>query len=220
MSKVKVIVFGDKAKCSACKSFAKIESNVAGMLGDKGIGYEFLDYGTNPKGYAAGKKLIGKASIPKYPALFVLNGSKVVGTFVARSMTAAMIVKKVTSLCVDCGEPTDEPVLYKECPTCKGAGKIAIALACLLTLFGAGCVITKGNYTPPPVADVKQPTVSFLRCAVLYPFAVEDVTLPGGVGFGKYQTSGGAAELVPLFDSTGKVIGSVVGTAAKAAVIP
>lgn len=220
MSKMKVLVFGDKAKCSQCRTYAKIETNVAGLLGDAGIAYEFLDFSANPKGYAAGKKLVGKASIPKYPELFAVDGKKVVTNFVVRGMTAAAIAKKVIAACGDCGEPADEPVLYRECPTCKGAGKIAVAVACLLTLFGAGCVMTKGNYTPPPIVEVKQPTVSFWRWAFLYPFAVEDVRLPGGVGFGKYSTSGGAAELVPLVDASGRLVGTFIGTAAKTAVVP
>lgn len=194
MSKAKVIVFGDKAKCSACKSFAKIEANVAGMFGDKGIGYEFLDYGTNPKGYAAGKKLVGKALIPKYPALFVLNGSKVVGSFVARSMTAAMIVKKVTALCVDCSEPTDEPTLYKECPTCKGAGKIAIALACLFTLFSAGCTGTKVSVTQ--VGDW-----SVSRLSILQKTEVPKITVKGVGVMDGYSNSGDVAMMQAMFEA-------------------
>ncbi len=213
MSKAKVLVFGDKAKCSACKSFAKIEANVAGMLGDAGIAYEFLDYTANPKGYAAGKKAVGKASIPKYPELFALNGKQVSANFVVRGMTAAAIAKKVIAACGDCGEPADEPVLYKECPTCKGAGKIAVALACLLTLFGAGCCATR----------IKTPEASGWRFAFLYPFETGSAsikTLNGSAEVGNYKTSGGAAELVPLVDASGKLVGTFIGTAAKAAAVP
>ena len=213
MSKMKVLVFGDKAKCSQCRTYAKIEANVIGLLGDAGIAYEFLDYTANPKGYAAGKKAVGKASIPKYPELFAISGKQVAANFVVRGMTAAAIAKKVIAACGDCGEPADEPVLYKECPTCKGAGKIAVALACLLTLWGAGCCATR----------IDTPEASGWRVALLYPFEMGNATIKtanGSAEVGSYKTTGGATELVPLVDASGKLVGTFIGTAAKAAVVP
>lgn len=214
MSKVKVLVFGDKSKCSICKgAYSKMEANIIGLLGDADIGYEFLDATANAKGYAAGKKFVGKASIPKYPQLFILNGLKVVGSFVVRNMTAATVAKKVIALCVDCGESTPEPTLYKQCPTCKGMGVVAIALACLMTLFNAGCCVT----------SIKTPEASGWRFACLYPFETGSAsikTLNGSAEVGNYKTSGGAAELVPLVDASGKLVGTFIGTAAKTAVVP
>lgn len=213
MSKMKVLVFGDKAKCSQCRTYAKIEATVAGLLGDAGIAYEFLDYTANPKGYAAGKKAVGKASIPKYPELFALNGKQVATNFVVRGMTAAAIAKKVIAACGDCGEPADEPVLYKECPTCKGAGKIAVALACLLTLWGAGCCATR----------IDTPEASGWRVAFLYPFEMGQAKLQtknGSAEIGTYKTDGGSAGVCQVIDSSGNVVGAFIGGAAKAAVVP
>jgi len=220
---MKVLVFGSKSTCSICKGeYAPIEPAIIAGLKAVGAVYTFLDQTAAPAAYAAGKKLVKVSSVPKFPAVFVLdNAGKVKGSFVARSMTAAKIVAACVKLCGDCGETVTPPATTtKPCPTCKGTGTVAVALACALTLFGAGCVMTTGSYKPADAAGVTQPTVHFYRFAVLYPFAVEDVSMPGGVGIKKYGTSGGAAELVPLVDASGKMVGTFMGTAVKAAGAP
>lgn len=82
---------------------------------------------------------------------------------------------------------------------------MGIAVSFLLS----GCVMTTGSYTPPAVVGVEQPTVRFYRFAILYPFAVESVTFPGGVKIGKYGSEGGAAGIVAIVDSLGNVYNTV-----------
>lgn len=79
----------------------------------------------------------------------------------------------------------------------------------------AGCVMTGGKMKP--AEDGKATTVTFYRFAVLYPFDVESLEFPGGLKIGKWASTGGAAELVPLVDATGKIIGYMAEGAVKGA---
>jgi hypothetical protein len=72
----------------------------------------------------------------------------------------------------------------------------------------AGCVMTTGSVRPDP-KDPKAVTVKFYRFAILYPFAVESITLPPGVKIGKYATEGGATGIVTIIDSLGNVYNMV-----------
>lgn len=82
----------------------------------------------------------------------------------------------------------------------------------------AGCVCTTATVKPVPTATVPDPpTVHVYRFAILYPFEVADLSY-GDLRLGKYSTTGGAAELVPMFDAAGKFVGTFIGTAAKTAV--
>lgn len=99
----------------------------------------------------------------------------------------------------------------------RRAAFIAAGLVCaivLAVLACCGCVATKGSYQPG--ADGK-PKFEFRRYALFYPFALEDVAFPDGTRIGKYTTSGGATELVPLVDAGGKLLGYVVKGAVEGA---
>lgn len=80
-----------------------------------------------------------------------------------------------------------------------------VVIAAIVAFALCGCVLTCGRSSPPPVDGVKQPTTTFYRFAVLYPFEVADVTLPGGVRFGKYSSDGGAPGIVTILDAAGNV---------------
>lgn len=79
----------------------------------------------------------------------------------------------------------------------------------------AGCVMTGGKMKP--AEDNKTMTVTFYRFAILYPFAVESLEFPGGFKIGKWTSTGGAAELVPLVDAGGKIFGYAVKGAVEGA---
>jgi hypothetical protein len=68
----------------------------------------------------------------------------------------------------------------------------------------AGCVMTGGKVTPDKT-DPKIVEVEFYRFAILYPFAVESLDLPGGFKIGKYGSDGGAAGVVTIIDAAGNV---------------
>lgn len=86
--------------------------------------------------------------------------------------------------------------------------KKLMILAASAAMLLSGCVATVGSYKPP-ATPAEKPTVRLYRVAILYPFAVEDVQLPDGTKIGKWNSTGGAAELVPLMDAGGKILGYV-----------
>jgi hypothetical protein len=126
--------------------------------------------------------------------------------------SAADLIAKLGAACGSCNwKPS-------VCPTCKRALGCLLPLGLLASMLFTGCVVTKGACVPKPAPE--PPEISFFRVAFLYPFSVEDVTFPGGVALKKYGTSGGAAELVPLVDASGKLVGTMIGSGAKAVVAP
>jgi hypothetical protein len=82
-----------------------------------------------------------------------------------------------------------------------------IIVMAALALCG-GCVMTTGSVRPSE-KDPKVVTAKFYRFAILYPFAVESITLPPGVKIGKYGTDGGAAGIVTIIDAAGNVYNMV-----------
>jgi hypothetical protein len=93
--------------------------------------------------------------------------------------------------------------------------KKLIAMTVPLCLFLLGCAHTSGSYKP--AKDGGQPELTFERWSFFYPFSMENVAFPGGVSIGKWGSSGGATELVPLVDATGKIIGYMAEGAVKGA---
>jgi hypothetical protein len=126
--------------------------------------------------------------------------------------SAAGLIAKLGAACEACNwKPS-------VCPTCKRALGCLLPLGLLASMLLMGCVVTKGACVPKPAPE--PPEISFFRVAFLYPFSVEDVSFPGGVALKKYGTSGGAPELVPLVDASGKLIGTMIGSGAKTVVTP
>lgn len=72
----------------------------------------------------------------------------------------------------------------------------------------AGCVMTGGKVTPDKT-DPKIMTAKFYRFAILYPFAVESLELPGGFKIGKYGSDGGAPGVAAVIDTAGNVYNAV-----------
>lgn len=207
---MKIVVFTDYSTCIYCKKIRPIVNGAEfqGWLAANGFGFESADRSADPADYALLKRQYKFSG--DYPAVFVVgdNGKKLT-SFVARNYTAAKLIAKIKPYCASC---SDTAAKTKTCPTCKGAGVVAAALMLLLS----GCALTSGTYRP--AKDGGQPELSFKRVALFYPFSLENVSFPGGVSIGKWGSTGGAAELVPLVDATGKVIGYVAEGAAKGAV--
>lgn len=217
---MKVVVFTDCTTCAYCKKIKPVLSGGSAFrsyLGSLGIGFDWGDRSQDPAHYAGLKRQYGFSG--SYPAVFVIgDNGKTVARFVARNYTAKKLITKIGSYCASCNSGTSPAPAQKvkTCPTCKGSGFVAVLLALCLSI-ASGCVSTFGNYKAATKPD-ESPSFKFYRFAVCYPFAIEDVEFPNGVKIGKWSSTGGAAELVPLVDATGKLMGYVAAGAVKGAV--
>jgi len=215
---MKVVVFTDCTTCAYCKKIKPVLSAGSAFrayLGSVGIGFDWGDRSQDPAHYAGLKRQYGFSG--SYPAVYVIgDNGKTVARFVARNYTAQKLITKIGSYCASCNTGNATASKTKTCPTCKGSGVVAVALALMLSI-AVGCVSTFGNYKAATKLD-ESPSFKFYRFAVLYPFAIEDVEFPNGVKIGRWSSTGGAAELVPLVDATGKLVGYVAAGAVKGAV--
>lgn len=223
---MKVVVFTDYVTCSHCKKAKNTLQAFAAWCASNGITYIPADRSATPDLYSACKNQYGWTG-GSFPAVYVIDArGKTVLRFVARNMTLAKIVAKVLPYCDGCSDGatvTPKPEAAK--PVKKPAKRkrwFTLVITGLSLAMLSGCVWTSGTFKPAATVETPNPAqVSIRRIAFLYPFAIADVTYNAGeFKMGSYQTSGGATELVPLVDSTGKLVGSFIGTAAKAAVAP
>lgn len=221
-----VVVFSDYVTCSQCKKARAALASFAGWCADNGVAYIPADRSANPNLYSACKNQFKWAG-GSFPQVYVVDDKlKTVLRFVARGMTLAKLTAKVKPYCAGCSDgtvATPKPEAVK--PVKKPAKRkrwFTIVITGLSLALLSGCVWTSGTFKPAATVEVTNPAqVSIRRIAFLYPFAIADVAYHAGeFKMGSYQTSGGATELVPLVDSSGKLVGSFIGTAAKAAVVP
>jgi hypothetical protein len=245
---MKVDVFGSLKNCSLCRAYAGrnkdgalsvkpgIEPEVIRLLKAEGIGYAFHDLDADPKGYAAAKKALKiTGAIKDFPALYASDAAgKVRGIFLVKSgvvspFTAARVAAMAKASCPGCCDTgcAETPAPAKK--VCKTCGQLLplILLPLAFSLILTGCVWTGGSYTASDGTKVKGN-----RAAFLYPFKLGNAELvapapagatPGKFAIKSYETSGGAAELVPVIDASGRIVSYVVKGAvqgAAATVIP
>ena len=124
-------VFGNRATCSYCRALAVQLKAAAFTKYVKENGIAVIDCDKTDKAVAGNYAKYGKAvgyKGGKWPQIFVTSDTgKVLGSFVARGMTAAKVVAEIKALCAECCEGPeceDAPATYKTCPTCKGTGKV------------------------------------------------------------------------------------------------
>ncbi|OQA09442.1 MAG: hypothetical protein BWY66_00541 [bacterium ADurb.Bin374] len=92
-----------------------------------------------------------------------------------------------------------------------------------LMLVLSGCVISRASFKPAVAAtateQAKPPELRVWRGAVLYPFKLSGLEFDTGgmLKLGGYETDGGAAGFCTVLDSSGKFMGTMSATAAKAA---
>lgn len=137
---MQIIVFKSQ-KCGYCKSFVKAGGMSALAAFGPVVDADLIsDRATHDKWQS---KLHPKV----YPEVFVLDDAgKKVGSFNARSMTAAKVTAKMRSICPSCEPGT--PAATKTCPTCNGSGVVAVLLCALLSLCAA-CISQKIVFTQP-----------------------------------------------------------------------
>lgn len=222
---MKVVVFSDYVTCSACKRAKNALAGFAAWCADNGVPYIPADRSASPDLYSACKnQYVWNGG--NFPAVYVIDGKgKTVLRFVAGT-SLAKIVARVKPYCAGCSDvatvtPKPEAAKPVKKATVRKRWFTLVITGLSLSLL-SGCVWTSGTFKPAATVEVPNPAqVSIRRIAFLYPFAIADVTYNAGeFKMGSYQTSGGATELVPLVDSTGKLVGSFIGTAAKAAIAP
>lgn len=231
-NQMKAVVFTDYVTCSYCKKAKAALASFAQWCADNGIAYVAADRSADASAYAAAKRQYswGGGSYPQ----ICLHGAKdkKILCFVARNMTLAKIVAKVLPYCDGCSDgvvpakPADPVKPTKPAKPPRKKRWFSLLITSLTFSFFAGCVSTDVSWTQTVTEPKDGPKVTVTevkgdRDAFFYPFKVSDVEYKAGeLRMGSYQTSGGAAELVPLVDANGKLIGSVIGGAAKAAVAP
>jgi len=240
---MKVMVFGNIKGCGLCRAYAGlkvdgtptaktgIETAVKAQLAGLGITYQFIDE-RDSLAYAAAKKLAGLKTIPRFPLAVVFDDAgKVKGTFLASAFNdAGKMVDAIKKMCPECctGTCGEKPATVKK--FCTKCGQVLpILVACLF--LGAGCRNIGGDYKTTTGVGLETKTVEVhISCqSLLWPSELSGAdltfpgptnTVPGHIGIGNYKSTGGAAELVPLVDATGKIVGYTLGTAARTVVVP
>lgn len=222
--------------CGYCNAARKITQTAAFQTWTAGNGVVLTEAKYNSAEGKAALKLFGIKGTLKVPLMLATDDSGNKIGFISyrpsvRNRTPENLIAALSPIVCggSCSPSTGET--RKTCPTCKGVGTVLAAIVLSLVwmtgwtgvALSTGCVWTKGTFEPAPTAAVPNPPkVSVWRFAILYPFEVADVAYDpaGSFHMGSYKTSGGAAELVPLVNASGELVGTVMGKTVKAAVAP
>ena len=227
--------------CGYCNAAKKIATSAEFSVWASQNGVTVTGTQYNSAAGTAALERFGIKGMLKVPLMLVSDdaGNKVTWFSYRPSIkvrTAANLIAALAAVCGgDCSPAA--PAVRTQCPTCKGTGYVAVLLAGFLGLL-CGCENLSGNYTVTEAAVVKDTVVvapekktevKIVRNAFFWPskLGAGEIVFPspkgataGKVSLTGYESTGGAAEMVPLFDASGRFVGTAMGAGVKAAVAP